>query len=85
VLGSGVVGDVVVARDRLTPGGDDFVHDRLGRRRVGSLPGERAAEVVDDHLGAGLGQGERVLAADAAARAGHDRHLPVERRHARGS
>ena len=46
------------------------------RRAAGAV--HRAAEVVDHHLGAAPGQLQRVLAAEAAAGAGHDRHLAVE-------
>src|SRR4029453_10220456 len=42
----------------------------------------RAAEVVDPHAGALRRQQQRVLAADAAARAGHDRNPTVTDAHA---
>ena len=78
VLGGGEVGDVVVVRDRLAAGRNDLVHHRLGRCRVRALAGERAAQVVDDDLRAGLGQGQSVLAADPPARAGDQRNLSVQ-------
>jgi hypothetical protein len=81
MLGSVVVRDVVVARDRLPARGDDLVDDALRGRRVGALAAERAAEVVDDDLRARARKGERVLAADAAPGPGDDCDLAVERRH----
>ena len=49
----------------------------LGRRLLGQV----GVEVVDDHLGAVLAEQLGRRAADAARRAGHDRHLVVEDSH----
>ena len=51
---------------------------------VGDGVGVRAgpkADIVDEHAGALAGQEECVLAADPAARPGHDRYLAVEPSH----
>jgi hypothetical protein len=73
------VGDVGAVGDRLAAGGHDLVGDALGEAHVAAaVAGEHVAEVVDDHLGATLGERQRVCAAEAAAGAGHDRHLSVE-------
>src|SRR5262249_13200355 len=63
----------------------NLLRDLLRRRRVLALPGQRAAEVVDEHLRAGPGQRQRVLAADPAPGAGDDRDLSREIRHAQPS
>ena len=77
------VGDVLAVRGRLAAGGLDLLDDLLRRRVVVALARERAAEVVDDDLRAGLGERERVRAADPAAGTGDDRDLPLEVRHVR--
>ena len=63
---------------RLPAQARDLLDRPLGRagRGAGAVGGP--AEVVDDHLGAAGGQQQGVLAAQAAARAGHDRHPAVE-------
>jgi hypothetical protein len=81
LLGRAEVRDVGVARNRLAAAGHDLVDDLLRRGRVLPFAGERAAEVVDDDTRSARRQFERVLAADPAAGAGHDRNLPLERRH----
>ena len=53
-----------------------------GRRDVGAGAVVGAAEVVDDDLRAFAGEQQRVLAADAAARAGDDCDPAVKRSHA---
>src|SRR5262249_27286162 len=71
-LGAGELGDVVGVGRGLATGGADLVHDLVGRacRRAGAVA--CAAEVVDDDLRAVRRQHERVLAADATARARRD-------------
>ena len=59
----------------------DLVDHLLGRRAVVARAVDGPAEVVHDHLGALLGEQQRVLAADAAARPGDDGDAPVERSH----
>ena len=77
-LGAVEVGDVVAVGDGLAAHGLDLVDDLLGRaRRRRPSPSIVAAEVVDHDLGALGGELERVLAADAAARAGDDGHPAV--------
>ena len=56
--------------------------DLPGGRRIRSLAGDVAAEVVDDDGGALRGEEQRVAAAEAAAGAGHDRDAPGEPAHA---
>ena len=76
-LGAVPVADVVAVGDGLAAHGLDLVDDLLRRALVGALAVHRAAEVVDDDLGAVVGQQQRVLAADAAAGAGDDaRRVP---------
>ena len=48
-----------------------------------AFAGDRAAEVVDDDLGAVVGEHDRLAAADAVAGSGDDRHLAVEHAHLR--
>ena len=59
-------------------GGDDLGHH--GRRHAGvrAVTVHRAAEVVDHHAGAALGQQQRVGPADAAPGPGDDRDAAVE-------
>ena len=76
-FGAGEVGDVLSVRDRLAAERLDLAHDVVRRARVGSLPGERRAEVVDEDLGAGTCERERVLAADAASGTRDDCDLPL--------
>ena len=59
--------------------GHDLGDDLVGRRLPGSLAGQRDAEVVDNHLGAVPRPLQRVGAADATARSGHDRDPALEK------
>ena len=51
-LGTLEVGDVLAVGDRLTAHRRDLVDHLLGRAEVAAGTVDRAAEVVDDHLGA---------------------------------
>ena len=75
------VGHVVGVGDGLAAHGLDLVDDLLGGRAVVARAVDGAAEVVDDDLGALGGEQQRVLAADAAARAGDDGDASVECSH----
>ena len=66
-------------------GGRDLVDHLLRRAGVAARAVHRAAEVVDHDPGALRGQQEGVLAADAAAGAGHDGHSSVTDAHGRVS
>ena len=83
VLGALEVGDAVVVGDGLAAALVDDVDDLVGGALVGAFAGDRAAEVVDDDLGAVVGEHDRFAAADAVARSGDDRHLAVEHAHLR--
>ena len=72
------VGDAVVVGDGLAAAALDDVDDLVGGRLVGTLAGDRAAEVVDDDLGAVVGEHDRLAPPDAAAGTGDDRDLAVE-------
>src|SRR5690606_5769076 len=76
------VGDVVVVGDGLSAALADEVDGQV-RVPAATLALDRDAEVVDDHLGAVLGQLQRVPAADAVTGPRDDRNLAVE--HAHGS
>ena len=56
-------------------------HQRVAGDLRGRLLGDVRVEVVDEHLGALLGEQLRRRAADAAGRSGDDRHLAVEDSH----
>ncbi len=56
-------------------------HERVAVDLGGRLLGDVAVEVVDQHLGALLGEQLRGRASDAACRAGDDRDLAVENCH----
>jgi hypothetical protein len=71
-LGAVPVADVIGVGDGLAAHGLDLVHDVLGRALVVALPVHRATEVVDDDLGAVVGQQQRVLASDAPSRTRDD-------------
>ena len=73
--------DVGAVRDRLAAGCLDLLDDLLRGGEVVPLAGERAAEIVDDELGARLRERERVAAPDPAPGAGDDCDLPRERWH----
>ena len=68
------LGDVAVAGHRLAAHLLDLGDGLLGRRVV---------DVVDHHLGAVAHQAQRDLLADAASRAGDDRHLAIHLTHLR--
>ncbi len=74
--------DVGAIGHRLAAIGDDLVHHGLGHRR-GPRRGAvaRAAEVIDDHRCAFLGEQFGVGAAQPAASPGDDRHLSIEQAH----
>ncbi len=77
-FGSLEVGDALEVGDRLAAGGSDFLDHVL--RRGARLPGavEVTAEVIHDHLGAVLGQQQRLFAPDAAAGAGDYRNFACQ-------
>src|SRR5262249_38241357 len=81
VLGAGALGDVVEARDRLAAGGPDLRADLLGHRLAFTGDAAGTAEVVDDALGALLGEENRVRAADSTAGAGDRTNLSAEKSH----
>ena len=75
---SGVATELRVG-DRLAAGGLDLLRPPCcAGPSEPPVPSTAAAEVVDDDLRAARGEEERVLAAEAAARAGDDRNLAVE-------
>ena len=84
VLGAVELGDAVVVGDGLAAALRDDVDDLVGGPLVGALAGDRSAEVVDDDLGAVIGELYRFAAAHTVARSGDDRHLAVEHAHLRG-
>ena len=67
--------------DGLATGIDDFLDDLLGGMLAGVGAIETGAEVVDDHLRAGGGKRERMLAAESAARAGDDDYATITDSH----
>ena len=71
-LGLGEIGDVATIGDRLAARLDDL-GDRLMRGTIilTAFAPAIAAEVVHHHLGAVLGQHQRMLAPDASAGTGH--------------
>ncbi len=72
VLAAVPAGDVVGVGDGLPARGFDLVDDGLGGAGRGPRAVAAAAEVVDDDLGALLGEQLRVFAADAVASPGDD-------------
>ena len=76
--------DVVGVGHRLAPGRGDLVHHLLGRGAVVARAVDRAAEVVDHHLGPLGGEQQGVLASDAAAGPGDDRDPSVQCSHVVG-
>ena len=76
---------VVDAGDRAAAAGADLGRDLLGRAGVVARSVVRHAGIVDDDRHALLGQQQRVLTAETAAGAGHQRHPPVEFDHLRPS
>ena len=71
-------GDRVRVEHGLAAGGLDLVDDLLAGSGVTAGTVDRAADVVDDHERTPAGEEHRVLAPEAAARTGDDRHLAVE-------
>jgi len=55
----------------------DLGHHIERRLRVCALPRDRAAEVIDHHLGAALGQFNGVASTQATTGTGHQRHFVV--------
>src|SRR5262249_17189858 len=72
VLGAVPARDVVAVGHRFAASLLDGLDHFVGRTGVRAAAVDLGAEVVDDHLRAVRGQHDRVLAADAAACAGHD-------------
>ena len=70
--GGSEVADVGGVGDRLAAGSGDLVDDVVGRPGVAAGAVALAAEVVDDDLGAVLGEHQRVLATDPPPPAGDD-------------
>jgi hypothetical protein len=75
-------GDVVVARGGHAAGVADLLRHGVGHRLAFAAAISGPAQVVHQHLRALGGQRQRVLAPDAAPRAGHDRNLAVQQTHA---
>jgi hypothetical protein len=75
--------DVLAVRDRFAAERGDLPHDIVRRAAVGALARKRGTEVVDDHPRTGACERQCVLAADPAAGAGDDRHLPAQIGHVR--
>src|SRR5262249_18772424 len=81
-LTAGHARHAVVVRDGLAAERRDLGDDLVGHAVPAAAAAvARAAEIVDDELGALLGERERVAATDAAARAGHERDLAGEQCH----
>ena len=74
---SGVATEFVSAT-AMPPSALDLLRGRVRRTLGPAAAVDAAAEVVDDDLGAARREEERVLATEAAARAGDDRNLAVE-------
>src|SRR5262249_39082088 len=72
------LGDAVEIRNRLPAIALDLVHHLLRRRIRRALAVDRAAEIVDHHLGAFARRRERDLAADAAPGPGDDDDFSLE-------
>ena len=72
-----IFGDVAAVRHRLAASRADFLDH--GERRVGMARAVTgAAEIVDDDLGATLGEFEGVMATEAAAGSGDDGNAIIE-------
>ena len=69
---------VVGVGDRMASQRTDLGSDLLGGSLIAALAVVRPAEVVDDHLGALLGEQQRVLPTDPASGTGDDRDSSVE-------
>lgn len=66
--------DILVVGDGLATGGEDFFHDALCRGIIHAAPVAVAAKIIDNDLGAVLGQHKGIFTADAAPRARYDGH-----------
>jgi hypothetical protein len=84
LLGPRPVADVVGIGHGVPARGGDLVDHLLRRAGVAARAVHGATEVVDHDAGPLGGQQEGVLAADAAACAGHDGHSSVTDAHGRG-
>ena len=71
-------GDVVRVGHGRATAGDDGRNDLVGRVRVAAGSFDGAAQVVDHHAGAALGQQQGVGPPDASPRTGDDGDAPVE-------
>ena len=71
-------GDTVGVGDGLSAAVLDLLHGVIGGIAARSIPGDRAAEVVDDDACSALGEQERVLPAQPPACAGDDGDMTVE-------
>jgi len=76
-----VVDEIKELGDGLAAHGADVVDGLLRGGRVGATALLVAAEIVDDNLGALAGEEQRVLATEAASRAGDDGHPAVQCSH----
>jgi hypothetical protein len=72
------MGGLVDISDRLAACVDDLLHHGIRHLRTGATPVTRAAEVVHDDLRALLGEQQRMLATEPAARARDDGNPPGE-------
>ena len=85
-LRPGGLGDALVVGDGLAARSLDLRHDPVRGRGVAVLAVDRAADVVDDDLGAEAGERQRVLPPEPPTRPRHERHAPVQaNRHASAS
>ena len=75
-LGAGPVGDVVAVDHGLSAEFQDLLDDLRGRGIGTAAAVQLRSQVVDHHVGPGLGEGQRVGAADATAGSGHDDSAP---------
>ncbi len=66
------VGDVVAVDDRFAAHALDLFDDLVSRRLITAGSIDRCPEVVDDHLGAVLGEHQGIFATDSSACSGDD-------------
>jgi hypothetical protein len=64
--------------NRLAARRTDFIHHLLRRRGRAARAVHRAAQIVDHHLGAAPGQGQRMQTPQTAARSRHDGHTTLK-------
>ena len=74
-------GDAVVVRDRIAAHAFDLGHHLVGHLGPLTASVPIAAEIVHHHPRALAREEQRVLAADASARSGDDRHFAFEQTH----